>query len=176
MNSSFRWFAGLSLFVLTFGSVSAFAKNDRECVLEGKYGYSYSGASYQSSGTVPLAEAGSFSIDAHGTLSGVGTLTFQFSNFAGQGPLWLLLREEQASGKVTPDAVDACTGTVEFFSTATVIKTSNAALVPVGTVLFSNAPRSISYAISGQQSQTVDLVSTSPGTIASGTATRQATK
>jgi hypothetical protein len=62
---------------------------------------------------------------------------------------------------------------VEFVATATVIKTSNAALVPEGVVLFADSPRSIAYTISGAKNELVDFVSTSPGTIASGTAHRQ---
>ena len=62
---------------------------------------------------------------------------------------------------------------VEFLSTATVIKTSNSGLVPEGTVLFTAAPRSIAYTISGQKNETVDLISTSVDTIASGVAHKQ---
>jgi hypothetical protein len=120
-----------------------------------------------------LTETGVFTIDDKANLAGEGTLAFQFANFSGKGPLWLLLREVQSNGVITPDPSSPCTGTVDFVATATVIKTSNPNIVPEGAVLFDNVPRSLAYTISGQKGEILDFISTSPGTIASGTAHKQ---
>jgi hypothetical protein len=158
----------------SFYSSSLYAHSNRSCQLLGPYGYLYNGTSYGGNAPVPLTETGFFTIENDGSLSGEGTLAFYFSDFAGTGlPLWLLIHEVQSSGVVTPDSDNTCTGTIEFFATGTVIKTSDPSLVPEGTVLFTDSPRSIAYTISGSGKEIVDLVSTSPGTIASGTAHKQ---
>lgn len=173
MNISNSVFSGAVIAALSLVSLPGFADPHRACKLEGSYGYLYNGNSYSAAGTVPLTETGELVIDENGNLSGEGTLAFQFSNFGGQGPLWLLMREVQTNGTVIPDGNNPCTGKFEFVATATVLKTSNPALVPVGTVLFTNSPRSIAYTVSGLKHEIIDLVSTSPGTIASGTAHKQ---
>ena len=166
----------LNLFVaaLLFYSFSAFADMNRSCSLLGPYGYLYNGTSYSDFGSISLTETGFFNIENDGSLSGEGTLAFYFSDFGGSGlPLWLLIHEVQSSGVVTQDANNMCMGTMEFLATGTVIKTSGPNLVPEGTVFFTDSPRSIAYTISGSGKETVDMVSTSPGTIASGTAHKQ---
>ena len=172
MNSSSRFFLRILLSFLAFSSLPVFADMSSECRLEGSYGYLYNGTSQMSAGSLTLTETGVFGL-GNGGPDGVGALTFQFANFAGKGPLWLLLREVQSNSIVTPDENTPCTGTIDFLSTATVIKTSNPSLIPEGTVLFTNSPRSIAYTISGLKNEIVDLISTSPGTIASGTAHKQ---
>lgn len=170
MNVASRSFCALLVASISLYSISAFSDSDRRCRLHGSYGYLYNGTSYTQSGPVPLTETGYFDVNRHGSFSGVGILAFNFSDFGGAGPLWLLLRETQTSGLVSPDLDNRCAGTMEWLGTGTVIKTSNADLVPVGTILFSDSPRSIAYTISGRTTERVDMVSTSPGTIASGTA------
>ena len=158
---------------ISFGSLPAFAGH-QDCKLGGTYGYLYNGTSYGPSGATPLTETGVLTVDEHGGVRGEGALAFQFSSFGAGGPLWLLLNEVQSGvNSVTPSPNNACVGTIDFFATATVIKTSDPARVPEGTVLFSNKPRSIAYTISGSKNEIVDLISTSPGTIASGTAHKQ---
>lgn len=174
MNIKSSTVLNLVVAVLFFYSFSAFADMNRSCRLLGPYGYLYNGTSYSGSGPVPLTETGFFTIENDGSLSGEGTLAFYFSDFGGSGtPLWLLIHEVQSSGVVTQDTNNTCTGTIEFLATGTVIKTSNSSLVPEDFVLFTDSPRSIAYTISGSGKKTVDMVSTSPGTIASGTAHKQ---
>ncbi|MEQ6341689.1 MAG: hypothetical protein M3A44_08535 [Gammaproteobacteria bacterium] len=176
MNISTRLYLGyLGLFfsALSLNSLPVSADMNRACRLDGSYGYLYNGTSYMPTGTLSLTETGILSAGNSGNLGGEGILVFQFSNFSGKGPLWLLLREVQSGGVVTPDTNIPCAGVINFVATATVIKTSNPAIVPEGTVLFANSPRSIAYTISGSKNEVVDIISTSPGTVASGVAHKQ---
>lgn len=174
MHIKSRTVLNLLVVILSFYSFAAFADMNKSCRLLGSYGYLYNGTSYTSNGPVPLTETGFITIDNDGNLSGEGTLAFHFSDFGGTGlPLWLLLHEVQSSGEVIQDMYNTCAGTVDFLATATVIKTSDPTLIPEGFVLFSDSPRSLAYTISGSGKDTVDMVSTSPGTIASGTAHKQ---
>jgi hypothetical protein len=157
---------------LLFSLQSAYAAHS--CALQGNYGYVYNGTSFTPTTDVTLAETGSFTFGNNGSVSGTGTLIFQFANFSGTGPLWLSMREVQSAGTLTPDADNPCTGSVSFLATATVLQSSNPTIVPVGTVLFANSPRSLAYSISGAGGQIIDIVATSPGTVASGTAHRTA--
>lgn len=159
--------------VFSLNSFAVFAETQKSCQLVGSYGYRFEGTSYTLDGPVPLAETGFITIDNRGNLSGEGTLAFYFSDFEGNGPLWLLLNETQSSGIVTQNRDNACAGTVDFLATAIVIKTSDPNLVPQGTVLFADLPRSLAYTISGSKKEVLNVVSTSPGTIASGTGYRQ---
>ena len=170
MILSHRSFLGLILASVSMISLPAFANPDSDCRPEGSYGYLYNGTSQGQAGPLTLTETGAFTIDKRGAVSGEGILAFQFSNFAGHGPLWLLLREVQSNGAVTRDISQPCMGTLDFLGTATIIKTSNPALMPVGRILFANLPRSVEYTVSGLKNEILDLISTSPGTIASGTA------
>lgn len=157
-----------------FYSSSAFADIDKSRYLLGSYGYIYNGTSYTDTGPITFTETGFIIIDDDGSLSGEGTIAFYFSDFNGKkSPLWLLIHEEQSFGMITQDPNNPCMGNIEFKATGTVIKTSNSELVPEGTVLFSDSIRSIAYTISGKKQEIVDMVSTSPGTIASGTAHKQ---
>ena len=168
-------FSTLGLFIatLSLSSAPALADTTHACRVSGSFGYVYNGTTYTSAGPLPLTETGIFTIDNRANLSGEGTLAFQFANFNGKGPVWLLLREVQSNGVVTQDTNNPCTGTVDFAATATVIQTSNPNIVPEGTVLFNDAPRSLAYTVSGQKSEILDFISASPGTIASGTAHKQ---
>ncbi|MGR8930990.1 MAG: hypothetical protein ACU836_10135 [Gammaproteobacteria bacterium] len=163
----------LSLVLATafFYTFSALADSNRSCNLHGTYGYLYNGTSYTGAGSVPLTETGVFTIEKDGSFSGEGTLAFHFSDFGGTGsPLWLLIHEVQVSDVAIQDTNNTCTGNIQFLATGTVIKTSNPNLVQEGTVLFVDSPRSIAYTISGSENETVDMISTSPGTVASGVA------
>ncbi len=174
MNILPRLFLGLSLSALSLNSLPVFADSGRACRLGDSYGFLYNGTNHTRSGPVTMTQTGTFSIDNRGNLNGEGTLAFQFSNFAdGKGPLWLLLREVQSRGVVITDTKNPCTGIVEFVANMTVIKTSDSSRVTVGTVLIANAPRSMAYTISGRKNERIDLISTSPGTIASGVAHKQ---
>jgi len=170
MNISTRLFLGLIISALYLNSFPVFADKKPACRLEGSYGFIYNGTSYTGSGPVPFSETGTINVDKSNNMSALGTLTFQFSNFAGQGPLWLLVREVMSEGSITPDTDSPCSGTIDFESTGTVIQTSNSALLPVGAYLYNEAPRSISYTISGPKHENVDMISTSPSTIAFGSA------
>lgn len=163
--------SGLFLGALMLNSLSAVADQAQKCDLKGNsYGYVYNGTSYSQGAPVPLTETGVFSVDGDNGLTGDGTLALYYSDFFGNGPLWLLVHEVQSNGVVAPSLDDPCSGTVDVLSTTTVIKTSNANLVPVGVVLFTDSPRSLAYTLSGKKYEVVDMISTSPGTIASGTA------
>ena len=154
-------------------SLSAFADPDHSCQLRGSYGYLYTGTSYPGGSTVPFTETGYFAIKNGGNVIGEGVLALNFSNFAGSGqPLWLLVNESQSNGTILQKEDNHCAGTIQFLATWTVAKTSNPSLVPEGTVLFTDSPRSIAYTVSGSHNEVVDMISTSPGTIASGTAHR----
>ena len=112
---------------------------------------------------VPLTQTGVLTIDENGKLNGEGILALYYSDFPGQyGPLWLLVHEVESrdANAVTPSS-NPCTGTISYYSTLTVIETSNPNLVPKGTVLLNNAPRSNAYTISGPNNETLDLISTS---------------
>ena len=114
-------FAGLLL-----GAPAAFAKEDghgKDCKLQGSYSYLYNGTSF-SSVPVPLSEAGSFSVDKSGVFAGEGSLTFYFSNFYGQGPLWLELHEVLTNGASTPDSSIPCAGSITYETTVTVVQSS----------------------------------------------------
>ncbi len=173
MTIATRFSLGICAAALSLASLSVFADSESTCRLAGSYGYLYSGNSYTAAGPLPLAETGVLTVDSSGSVSGEATLTFQFSNFAGKGPLWLLLREVQTNGVNTPDINNPCKGNVDFLATATVIKTSNSSILPEGVVLFANNPRSIAYTISGLQNEVVDLISSFAGTVAYGTAHKQ---
>lgn len=156
---------------LVLGSPAAFAKDDghgKDCKLQGSYSYLYNGTSY-SSIAVPFTETGSFNVDKSGGFQGEGTMTLNFSNFGGHGQVWLETQEAQTNGAITYDANTSCAGTISFFSTATVTKSAPTGIVPDGFVLIPNAARSVAFRIS-DDGKTVNLISTSPGTIASGTA------
>jgi hypothetical protein len=157
---------------LVLCSFLAFADDNGKCRLSGSYGYLYNGTAYPGNVAVPLTETGFFEV-RNGRFSGEGTLAFYFPTFNGLGPLALLIREEQTHGIVTEDPMIRCAGSVDFLATSTVIETSDPDLVPVGANLFVNEPRSIAYTISGKRNEVVDVVSTSLGTIASGTARKQ---
>ena len=173
MNISTRLFPGLFVAALSLNSLPAFADADHGCRLDGSYGYLYNGTSYTPL-PVPLTQTGVFTIGENGKLNGEGILALYYADFHNAGPLWLLVHEVESRDKdaVTPSS-NPCTGTISYYSTLTVIETSNQILVPEGTVLLNNAPRSNAYTISGPDNNTVDLISTSPGTIASGTAHKQ---
>lgn len=162
--------SGLLIGAFCVTTLPVFADSKKVCSPVGTYGYVYDGTSYTQLGPVPLTETGYFRITRKGHLTGEGTLAFYFSDFGGQGPVWLLIHEEQYDGMVSPDVDDTCTGTVEFKATGTVIKSSNEDVVSVGTVFFTDSDRSIAYTLSGRSKDNMDIVSTSPGTIASGNA------
>lgn len=165
---------GLIAAAISLGSLPAFAGH-QDCKLGGTYGYLYNGTSYAPTGPIPLTETGALSISENGDIHGEAALAFQFSSFSGGGPLWLLLNEVKLGvNSVTSNVIDPCMGVLDFLATATVVKTSDSNRVPVGTVLYANRPRSVAYTISGKKDDVVDLISTSPGTIASGTAHKQA--
>lgn len=155
-------------------SVSAYADSDKPCQLQGTYGYLYNGTSYTGKDSLPFTETGHFAINHDGSMAGEGKLALNFSNFAGTGqPLWLLIDEVQSNGTIIEKNDNNCTGTIQFFASWTVNKTSNPQLVAEGTVLLTDSPRSIAYTVSGSRNDVVDMISTAPGTIASGTAHRK---
>lgn len=165
---------GLALAAFSLNAARVLAADTLSCQLDGSYAYIYSGTSYGESGAFSFAETGSFKIDPDGTVSGAGEITFYSANFAGTGhPIWLLVHEVQSNGSVAPNADDVCTGALSFFATGTVTKSSNPAMVPVGSFLYHNSPRSIVYSIGGPKWGVVHVNSTSPGTLASGTANRR---
>ncbi|HHM05571.1 MAG TPA: hypothetical protein ENJ19_07490 [Gammaproteobacteria bacterium] len=143
------------------------------CRLKGSYGYVYDGTSYTPSGPVALSETGFFAFAHDGSASSEGTLTFQFTDFGGTGPIWLTLKEVLSNITVTPEPGNPCHGAISFQATATVTKTSDPSRAPAGLVLFTNSPRSLAYTISGKRNDIITVISTSPGTIASGTAYKQ---
>ena len=138
-------------------------------MLQGSYGYSYTGTSYTPDGVMSLAQTGVFTVDASSHFSARATLAGQFPTFRNQGPLWLLMHEV-SQGVVTSDTDNPYTGTVTYTATVTIITTSDSNLVPEGTVIEVNTSRSSVYTISGPNQETVEIISTSPGTIATGTA------
>ncbi|MEQ1531070.1 MAG: hypothetical protein ABL925_17280 [Methylococcales bacterium] len=175
MNLSNYLSLAVASLALSVSPVNADA--NKTCRLAGAYGYLYNGASFQAdASSMPLTETGVFTVQNNGSWLGEGTMALQFTDFSGKGPLWLLVKEVQSGGVATADSNNPCFGVMTFTATATVIKTSNSAILPEGTVLFSDKPRSIAYTISGQNNDIVDLISTSPGTVASGTAHKQLSK
>ena len=146
-------------------------KNDRVCEPRGSYSFEFTGTSFTPDGPVPLAEIGEISLSGSGELSSLATLTFFFENFQGQGPLWLALEESMTDGELIAHPDRPCLGTMEFLATGIVVKTSNPALVPVGVPFYADLPRSLDYSVGGKGEE-IRIVSTSPGTIASGTAVK----
>ncbi len=144
-----------------------------QCDLRGHYGYNYSGTTLTPAGQASLTETGRLRIRADGSVSGVGQLVFLFQDFTGQGPLWLHLEEVQSDGQLQPDPDASCSGQVQFTATATVVQSSNPGLVPPGTVFFADQPRAIAWTASGRKGFHLDMVSISPGTLASGHARKQ---
>lgn len=169
-------FNRLLLSVLTttaaLSSSGAFAHGQPTCRIDGTISYVYTGTTFSPGGNIQFSEAGILEINRNNTVSGEGTITFEFPNFNGQGPLWLLLNEVQTNGTITQDPSNPCVGAAEFLATGTVVNSSNPAIVPPGFVLYSDAKRSISFTAALKGSQ-VNLISTSPGTIASGTGFKQ---
>jgi hypothetical protein len=143
--------------------------------LSGKYSYVFNGTSFSPPpfGTVPFTETGVFKINSNNDLNGKSDLIFQFPDFSGTGPLWLLVSETQTSGRIIPDTDFACFGAVNFLATATVKDSSNPVIIPVGTILYVDLPRSLSYTISGSNNENINLVFTSKGMMASGTGHKQ---
>ncbi len=144
-----------------------------QCDLRGHYGYNYSGTTLTPAGQASLTETGYLRIRADGSVSGVGQLVFLFQDFAGQGPLWLHLEEIQSDGQLQPDPPAGCSGQVSFTATATVVQSSNPALVAPGTIFFADQPRAIAWTASGRNGNQLDMISISPGTLASGHARKQ---
>jgi len=148
-----------------------------KCNLNGSYGYVYDGVSYDNGEAVEIAETGSFSVGSKlcgpDEICGRAKATFRFPNFPGIGPLWALIQLDftGASGAISIDPVDPCQGSVDFLATGTVIKSTPVDLA--GVTLFVDQERSIAYTVSGIEEQTVDLISTSPGSVLAGTAKEQ---
>jgi len=150
--------------VLALGAVAPHAQA-AGCDLKGEYGYVYDGVSYDGGAAVEIAETGSFVVDAKtGSVTGTAKATFRFPQ-----SLWVLLRIDFAGdpGAVEVSA-DPCQGIVNFKATGTVLKSSPSGLE--GVSLFADQPRSIAYTVSGKAEQFVDLISTSAGSVLSGTA------
>jgi hypothetical protein len=78
------------------------------------------------------------------------------------------MNEELSNGLVTYDANHPCSGAISFETSV-----SNPAVAPVGRELKTSPPKSLAFTISGQKKDVVDLISSSPGTIAPGTAHKQ---
>lgn len=147
--------------------------SNHKCILTGSYGYSFTGTSFTPLGAAPFTETGFLVADENGGISGKGSLTFFFADFAGNGPLWLLVDETQSGGEVLVNEDAPCTGEVAFLSTAVVVKTSNPLLMPVGSIFYQDSPRSVAFTISGLKDEVVDFISTSPLTIAVGNGRKQ---
>ncbi len=143
--------------------------------LSGKYSFDFEGTSFNPPplGTVPFTETGVLKIKKNGEMNGKSDTAFQFVDFSGMGPLWLLVREVQTFGKFTSDSDFTCFGVVNFLATGTVLKSSNPVIMPEGTILYSDLPRSLSYAVSGNDNQYIKFIFTSMGMIASGAAHKQ---
>jgi len=152
-----------------------------KCDLDGAYGYVYQGASYDGAEAVEIAETGSFSVGkslcGSAELCGTAKATFRFPSFTidgvYSGPLWALIQLdfEGLDHAISADIEDPCQGTIAFEATGTVIKSEPVDLP--GFPLFSAQERSIAYTISGKDGEIVDLISTSPGSVLSGTAKAQ---
>ena len=77
--------------VVVLWTSGAYAGGIDSCGLAGTYSYRYEGTS---NGTVQINEIGRSTITRSGDFTSTGTLNFFFPDFAGEGPLWLSLREE----------------------------------------------------------------------------------
>lgn len=144
------------------------------CQIKGSYGYGYSGVSYDNGSAVEIAETGSFRTNDcnHGELCGQAKATFRFPHFPSVGgPLWVLLELNFDNGNIQVSDTDNCAGTVEFLATGIVLQSNPGGLE--GVTIFTNQARSIAYTVSGALGGQVDLISTSPGSILSGKATKQ---
>ena len=164
----------LGALTLTFLATSAMALPP-QCAVHGYYGYSYEGSTVTPAGEATFTETGRFRINLSNRFVGSGQLVFKFQDFAGQGPLWLHVEETVSNGYFQPDQnPDNCSGTATFQASATVIQSSNPTLVAPGTVFYVDQPRSMAWTASGyHNSVDIDMVSTSPGTLASGHARRR---
>ncbi|MFA5984078.1 MAG: hypothetical protein WC782_08685 [Methylococcaceae bacterium] len=151
---------------------TAFAGKKSTCKIDGTVSYVYTGTTFSPSGNIQFSEAGILDINTDNSVNGEGTITFEFPNFNGQGPLWLLLHEVQSNGSITQEPLNPCVGAADFFATGTVVNSSNPNIVPLGFVLYSDAKRSISFT-AALKGSAVNLISTSPGTVASGTGFKQ---
>ncbi|PPC89297.1 MAG: hypothetical protein CTY34_11900 [Methylobacter sp.] len=167
-----RLLLGTLVVTAMLGTTNTFAGGKPACRINGTVSYVYTGTSFAPTGNIQFSETGILEINRNNSVSGEGTITFQFPNFNGQGPLWLLLNEVQTNGVITQDPANPCVGNADFLATATVVNSSNPAIVPPGFVLYADAQRSISFAAALKGDQ-VNLISTSPGTIASGTGFKQ---
>lgn len=156
----------------TLSTHGAFAHGKPTCRIDGTVSYVYTGTTFSPTGNIQFSEAGILEINKDNSVSGEGTITFEFPNFNGQGPLWLLLHEVQTNGTIVQDPTNPCVGSADFFATGTVVNSSNPNIIPPGFVLYSDSKRAISFTAALKGSQ-VNLISTSPGTIASGSGFKQ---
>ena len=171
MNQGKTLFARLVMGAMFAASAFCGAANAQSCLINGSYAYTYNGTNYATPpGQATFSEVGTFQISRQSFSQGQGNIAFAFSNFGGSaGPLWLMVHEVQSSGTITMSSPNACDGTLNFLATGTVLATSNPAIMPVGAVLYSNMPRSTAFTLSGFADLQGDMISTSPGTIATGT-------
>lgn len=169
-----QFFWLVSIFSLVFLTSLAIAQSPSSpnCGFKGNYGYIQHGTVYQENGgEVDLAETGTFSVDGIQNIVANASVTFRFSNFPSTGfPLWLLVNIDFEG---TYTIGESCTGTANFLSTGTVLASSNEAIIPPGSILFSNNPRSVEFTIAGSNGETVNFISTSVNTVASGVATKR---
>ena len=149
--------------------------NAQSCLSNGSYAYTYNGTNYVTPpGQATFSEVGTFQVSRQNFSQGEGNIAFQFANFGNvAGPLWIMVHEVQTNGSITLTSPSACEGTFNFLATGTVTATSNPNIVPVGTVLYTSTPRSTAFTLSGLADLQGDMISTSPGTIATGTFRRQ---
>jgi hypothetical protein len=156
--------------VISVSALSGIA-HAQSCLTNGSYAYTYNGTNYVTPpGQATFSEVGTFQISRQNFSQGEGNIAFQFTNFGGAaGPLWLMVHEVQTNGAFTFTSPTSCEGTFNFLATGTVTATSNPNIVPVGTVLYTSTPRSTAFTLSGFADLQGDMISTSPGTIATGT-------
>jgi len=171
MNQGKSLFARVILGALITASSFCASAHAQSCLSNGTYAYTYNGTNYVTPpGQATFSEVGTFQISRQNFSQGEGNIAFQFANFGGAaGPLWIMVHEVQTSGTIAMSTANACEGTLNFLATGTVTATSNPAVVPVGTVLYSSTPRSTAFTLSGLADLQGDMISTSPGTIATGT-------
>lgn len=171
MNQAKPLFARLVMGALIAASAFCGTAQAQSCMVNGSYAYTYNGTNYATPpGQATFSEVGTFQISRQNFSGGQGNIAFAFSNFGGNaGPLWIMVHEVQTNGAITMSSPTACDGTLNFLATGTVTASSNPAIMPVGTVLYSSTPRSTAFTLSGFADLQGDMISTSPGTIATGT-------
>lgn len=105
MKINTRLVMGLLISAFALNSLTAIAADALKptCQLKGNYGYIFNGSGLTPTGGITFSETGFFRVNNYQDAWGEDTIAFQYQNFNGLGPIWVLAREVHYNGVITPD-------------------------------------------------------------------------